>query len=72
MTENRIEELLRLIEAGPEGLHTAELLVARDVLAGLAGKTIASATVDESRVTIETSDGAHYYFYGFLGAQTPS
>jgi len=72
MTDNRIEELIRLIEAEPEGLHTAELLVARDVLTRLAGKTIASAGVDETRITIETSDGARYYFYGFLGAQTPS
>lgn len=72
MTDNRIEELLRLIEAEPEGLHTAELLVARDVLAGLAGKTISSASVDATRITIETSDGARYYFYGYLGAQRPS
>jgi hypothetical protein len=72
MTDNRIEELLRLIEAEPEGLRTAEFLVARDVLEGLAGKTVAAASVGETRVTIETADGARYFFYGFLGAQTPS
>jgi hypothetical protein len=72
MTEHRIEELLKLIEAAPEGLQTAEFMVARDIVRGLAGKTIAAASLDETRVTIETADGARYFFYGFLGSQTPS
>ena len=70
MRENRIEELLRLIEAAPEGLQAAEFMVARDIVKGLAGKTISAASLDETRVTIETTDGGRYFFYGFLGSQS--
>lgn len=71
MNENRIEELLELIEAAPEGLQKAEFIVAGDVVRGLAGKTIVRASLEETRVTIETDDGGRYFFYGFLGSQTP-
>jgi phosphoenolpyruvate carboxylase len=70
--KDRIDELLDLIEVEPDQLRAAELLNAQAVLASLAGKTVASAQVEETRVTIATSDGGRYYFYGFLGFQKPS
>ena len=65
---DRIDELIDLIEAEPEGLRAAELLQVQDVLRGLAGKRVAEATIEETRVAITTDDGCRYYFYGFLGS----
>ena len=67
--KNRIEELLNLIEVEPDRLRAAEFINAQAVLDGLAGKTIAGATVEETRVVVTTSDGCRYYFYGFLGIE---
>ena len=69
--KDRIDDLLDLIEVEPERLRTAEFLNAQAVLESLAGKTVAAATVDETRVTIVTDDGRRYYFYGFLGFEKP-
>ncbi len=66
---DRIDDLLRLIEAEPEGLRTAEFLQTESVLQGLVGKTVSAASIEETRVAIETSDGETFYFYGFLGSQ---
>jgi len=66
---DRIDELIELIEAEPEGLRAAELLQVRDVLGGLVGKRVAEAAVEETRVAITTTDGCRYYFYGFLGSE---
>jgi cell division septal protein FtsQ len=68
----RIDELLYLIEVEPEQLRVAEFLNAAAVLENLAGKTVSSAKVDDRRVTVTTSDGARYYFYGFLGCERSS
>jgi hypothetical protein len=65
--KDRIDELLDLIEVEPDRLRAAEFLNAQAVLESLAGKTVASATVEETRVTIATDEGQRYYFYGFLG-----
>lgn len=65
--KDRIAELLDLIEVEPERLRTAELLNAQAVLEGLAGKTVISAQVEETRVVMTIADGSRYYFYGFLG-----
>lgn len=66
--EERIDELLGLVEVEPEGLAAAELLQARAVLERLVGKSVTAATVDERRVTVTASDGRRYCFYGFLGS----
>lgn len=66
---DRIDDLLRLIEAEPEGLRTAEFLQTESVLQGLVGKTVRAASIEETRVAIETGDGETFYFYGFLGSQ---
>jgi hypothetical protein len=66
---DRIDELLNLIEAEPEGLRTAEFLQTQNVLETLVGKTIAAAAIEETRIVITTADGTRYYFYGFLGSR---
>ena len=67
-----IDRLIDLIDAEPEGLRTAEFLQAQNVLAGLAGKRVAEAVVEETRVVITADDGSRYYFYGFLGSRRPA
>lgn len=71
MMKDRIDELLHLIEAEPEGLHTAEFLQTQAMLENVVGKTIAAAVVEETRVAITTQDGCSYYFYGYLGSEKP-
>ncbi|MBV8344600.1 MAG: hypothetical protein JO190_06365 [Candidatus Eremiobacteraeota bacterium] len=67
---DRIDELIDLLEAEPEGLRTAEFLQARDVLCGLAGRRVAEAVIEDTRVVVTTDDGCRYYFYGFLGSDS--
>ncbi len=55
----------------PEGLREAELMQARALLAPLVGRTIADLRVEETRIALETDDGATYYFYGFMGEDVP-
>jgi DNA-binding LytR/AlgR family response regulator len=68
---DRIDELLNLIEVEPDALGKAEFFQVQAMLESLAGKTIASVSVEETRVTVTTSDGSRYFFYGFLGSDKP-
>jgi hypothetical protein len=67
---DRIDELIDLLEAEPEGLRTAEFLQAQDILQGLTGKRVVAAVMEETRVVVTTEDGGRYYFYGFLGTDS--
>ncbi|MBV8149398.1 MAG: hypothetical protein JO092_09930 [Candidatus Eremiobacteraeota bacterium] len=68
MTMNdRIDELLHLIEVDPDSLREAEFIQAQAILETMVGKTITDATLEETRFVITTSDGNRYFFYGFLG-----
>ncbi len=67
---DRIDELLHLIEVEPDALREAEFLQARAILETLVGKTISAADVEDTRIVITTSDGNKYFFYGFLGEGT--
>jgi len=69
--DNRLDQLLELIEAEPDGLRAAEFLQAQEILQSLVGKTVTSASVEDTRIAISTSDGCRYYFYGFLGSVGP-
>lgn len=69
MKDDKIDELIHLIDDEPEGLRTAEFLQNQYMLESLVGKSVTAATVEETRVAITTSDGCRYYFYGFLGSQ---
>ena len=64
---DRIDELLHLIEVDPESLREAEFMQVRGILETMVGKTIAAAELEETRIVITTSDGNRYFFYGFLG-----
>jgi hypothetical protein len=65
---DRIDELLHLIEVEPDALREAEFLQAQAILETMIGKTVASADIDESRIVVTTTDGNKYFFYGFLGS----
>jgi hypothetical protein len=65
---NRIDELLQLIEVEPDALREAEFLQAQAILETLIGKTITGAELEDTRIVITTSEGNRYFFYGFLGS----
>jgi hypothetical protein len=44
---------------------------AQELIAGMVGRRIVSAQLEETRIAIETDDGAIYYFYGFMGEESP-
>ena len=64
---DRIDELLHLIEVEPDALREAEFMQAQAILETMVGKTITTAELEETRIVITTSDGNKYFFYGFLG-----
>lgn len=64
---NRIDELLELMEVEPDALREAEFMQAQSILETLHGKTVESAELEDTRIVITTSDGNKYFFYGFLG-----
>ncbi|MHB8139736.1 MAG: hypothetical protein ACYDA5_11260 [Vulcanimicrobiaceae bacterium] len=64
---DRLDELLHLIEVEPDALREAEFLQAQAILETLLGKTVTGAALEETRIVITTSDGSRYFFYGFLG-----
>jgi hypothetical protein len=55
----------------PDGLREAELMQARAMLRRLVGRTITDLRVEDTRIALETDDGATYYFYGFMGEDVP-
>jgi hypothetical protein len=69
---DRIDELLELIEVEPDALREAEFLQAQAILETLAGKTITGAEVQDTRIVITTNDGNRYFFYGFMGESQSS
>jgi hypothetical protein len=64
---DRIDELLELIEVEPDALREAEFMQAQAILETLIGKSIQNAEVQDTRIVLTTSDGSRYFFYGFLG-----
>lgn len=64
---DRIDELLHLIEVEPDALREAEFMQAQAILETMVGKKIASAELEETRIVVTTDDGNKYFFYGFLG-----
>jgi hypothetical protein len=60
-----------LIDIEPDALRAAEFMQARAVLEGMVGRKVRAARVEETRIAIETDDGATYYFYGFMGEDGP-
>ncbi len=64
---DRIDELLELIEVEPDALREAEFVQAQAILETLVGKTVAAAEIEDTRIVITTTEGNRYFFYGFLG-----
>ncbi len=64
---DRIDELLHLIEVEPDALREAEFMQAQAILETMIGKSITAAEIEDTRIVITLSDGNKYYFYGFLG-----
>jgi hypothetical protein len=64
---DRIDELLHLIEVEPDALREAEFMQAQAILETMAGKTVTAAELEDTRIVITMSDGNKYFFYGFLG-----
>lgn len=64
---DRIDELLELIEVEPDALREAEFMQAQAILETLVGKTVTAAEIQDTRIVITTSDGNRYFFYGFMG-----
>lgn len=68
MANDRIDELLHLVETETDGMREAEFLQLATILETLVGKTITRAYIEDTRIVIETGDGKRHAFYGYLGA----
>jgi hypothetical protein len=60
-----------LLDIDPDALRAAEFMQAQELLAGMVGKLVVAAQLEETRISVELDDGAIYYFYGFMGEDTP-
>ncbi len=60
-------EDLDLQDIDADTLREWEFEQIRFVLDHMAGKTIKSATLEDTRIVIETGDGNRYFFFGFMG-----
>ena len=68
MGEARVDDLIHeVIEVDPQGLQAVEFAVSQAALDGMAGKTIAKAVVEDTRIAVHLNDGSVYSFYGFAG-----
>ena len=56
-----------LLDIDPDALREAEKIFAQGILDTMAGKEVAKATYEDTRVVIIMKDGSEYYFYGFMG-----
>lgn len=64
---DRIDELLHLIEVEPDALREAEFMQAQSILETMVGKTVTAAELQDTRIVLTMNDGNKYFFYGFLG-----
>lgn len=58
---------LELLEIDLEALREAEKVFAQGILDTMAGKDVAKATYEDTRIVVSMTDGSEYYFYGFMG-----
>ena len=61
-----------LLEIDADALREAEKVFAQGILDTMAGKEIAKATYEDTRVVVLMTDGSEYYFYGFMGESRSS
>ena len=65
---DRIDELLHLIEVEPDALREAEFMQAQAILETMIGQKVATADIEDTRIVITLDNGNKYFFYGFLGS----
>lgn len=58
-------------EIESDALREAEFMQVRSLLDGLVGRTIVEARVEETRIALVTDDKRTFYFFGFMGDETP-
>ncbi len=71
-----LDDLLTLLEVDtdslqdvdPDALREAEFEQTQSILDTLVGKSIKAATIEDTRIVLETSDGNRYFFFGFMGS----
>ncbi len=63
-----LDDLLNLLEVDPDALREAEFEQTQFILDTLIGKTIKTATIEDTRIVIEVEGGNRYFFYGFMGS----
>jgi hypothetical protein len=59
------------LEVEPDALRSAEFAQTDDILHTMIGRTVTATAVEDTRIVITTSDGTRYFFYGFMGEDTP-
>jgi hypothetical protein len=69
MSKSNDEDLFEDIE--PEALRAAEFMQAQTALDRMVGRKVTAARIEETRIVVETDDGSKYFFYGFMGEDTP-
>ena len=65
---DRIDELLHLIEVEPDALREAEFMQVQAILETMIGQKVATADIEDTRIVITLDNGNKYFFYGFLGS----
>ncbi len=69
---DKIDDLINLMDIDPDALREAEFVQAQAILDTLVGKTIEHASMEDTRIVVETTEGDRYFFYGFMGGSTTS
>ena len=69
MDQSKVNELHTsdLLDIDPDALREAEKIFAQGILDTMAGKEVAKAIYEDTRVVVIMKDGSEYYFYGFMG-----
>jgi hypothetical protein len=63
-----VDKLTAVVD--PDALREAEFFQAQMILDTLVGKTIASARIEDTRISVSTTDGLTVFFYGFMGGRS--
>jgi hypothetical protein len=69
---DKIDDLINLMDIDPDALREAEFVQAQSILDTLVGKTIRQASMEATRIVVETTEGDRYFFYGFMGGSSTS
>lgn len=66
LMDARLDDLLDLMEVDSDALREAEFEQIQSILDTMTGKTIQSASIESTRIVVETTDGNRYFFFGFM------